>query len=73
MLGSKIAIKGWLYKEASMEIYYENDRIKVVKNESGKYDMYDNKFGGRKTWHNGTKEQIDEKIQAILRKRSRRK
>ena len=56
-----------------MEIYYENDRIKVVKNESGKYDMYDNKFGGRKTWRNGTKEQIDEKIQAILRKRSRRK
>ena len=56
-----------------MEIYYEDDRIKVVKNESGRYDMYDNKFGKRKTWRNGTKEQMDEKIQAILRKRSRRK
>ena len=52
-----------------MEVYYEDDRIKVVKNEDEKYDMYDNKFGGRKTWRNGTKEQIDEKIQSILNKR----
>ena len=52
-----------------MEVYYEDYRIRVVKNEDGKYDMYDNKFGGRKTWRNGTKEQIDEKIQSILNKR----
>ena len=52
-----------------MEVYYEDYRIKVVKNDSGRYDMYDNKYGGRKTWHNGTKEQIDERIQKILSKR----
>lgn len=52
-----------------MKVYYEDYRIKVVKNDSDSYDMYDNKYGGRKTWHNGTKEQIDEKIQKILSKR----
>lgn len=52
-----------------MEIYYEDYRIKIIKNESGTYDMYDQKLGGRRTWHNGTKEQIDEKLQSILNKR----
>lgn len=52
-----------------MEVYYEDYRIKVVKNDSSRYDMYDNKFGGRNTLHNSTKEQIDEKIQKILSKR----
>ena len=52
-----------------MEVYYEDYRIKVVKNDAGYYDMYDNKYGGRKTWYNGTKEQIDERIQKILSKR----
>lgn len=55
-----------------MEVYYEDYRIKVAKNETSRYDIYDNKFGGRKTYRNGTKEQIDKKIQAILNKRRKR-
>lgn len=56
-----------------MEVYYEDYRLKVMKNDDGAYDMYDNKFGGRMTLHNRTKEQIDEKIQTILSKRSKNK
>lgn len=54
-----------------MKTYYKDYRIKVVKNDAGTYDMYDNKYGGRKTWCNGTKEQIDEKIENILSKRNK--
>ena len=57
------------WRENSMELYYEDYRIKVIKNNSDTYDMYDNKYGGRKTWYNVTKEQIDKRIEKVLSKR----
>ena len=56
-----------------MEIYYEDYRLKVVKNELGKYDVYDSKYGGRKTYKDKSKDFVDEKISNVLSKRSIRK
>ena len=49
-----------------MEIYYEDYRLKVVKNELGKYDVYDSKYGGRKTYKDKSKDFVDEKISNVL-------
>ena len=55
------------------EVYYEDYRLKVVINQSGKYDVHDNKYGGKITHKNVSKEQADDRIQHILSVRNRRK
>ena len=60
------------YSEDSIEVYYEDYRLKVVKNQSGKYNIYDTKYG-KITHNNVSKEQADERVQQILSIRNRRK
>ena len=50
-------------------LYYEDYRLKITKNENDLYDVYDNKFAGRKTYRNASKEWIDEYIKRVLSKR----
>ena len=56
-----------------MKIYYEDYRLVVVENESGKYDIHDNKYGGKITHKNVSKEQADDRIQQILSVRNRKR
>lgn len=58
--------------DANMEVYYEDYRLKVVKKESGKYDIHDSKYGGKITHKDVSKEKADERIQEILSVRNRR-
>ena len=55
-----------------MEVYYEDYRLVVLKNKSGGYDIHDNKYGGRITHKNVSKEQADKRIEEILNFRNRR-
>ena len=55
-----------------MEIYYEDYRLIVLKNQSGKYNIHDTKYGGKITHKDVSKEQADERIQQILSIRNRR-
>lgn len=52
-----------------MKIYYEDFRLKITENENGRYDVFDNKFGGRCTHKNTSKEWVDDFIQRVLSKR----
>lgn len=52
-------------------LYYEDYRLKIIKNENDLYDVYDNKFAGRKTYRNASKEWIDEYIKRVLSKRKK--
>ena len=62
-----------LNEEPIEKVYYEDYRLKVVINHSGKYDVHDNKYGGKITHKNVSKEQADERIQQLLSVRNRRK
>lgn len=53
-------------------IYYEDYRLKIVEID-GKYTIYDNKYGGRTSHKDMTKEWTDDFIQRVLSKRKRRK
>ena len=55
-----------------MKIYYEDYRLIVVEHEDGRYDIYDNKYGGKITHKGVSKEHADERIQLILGIRNRR-
>ena len=55
-----------------MEVYYEDYRLIVIKKESGKYDIHDNKVGGRITHKDVSKEEADERIQQIVCRRKKR-
>ena len=46
------------------EVYYENHRLKVVKNQYDKYDVYDSKYG-KITHKNVDKSQADERIEQV--------
>ena len=54
-----------------MEIYYEDYRLRVVKNEYEGYDIYDSKYH-RITHKNVSKERADERVSSVLSKRSKR-
>ena len=60
------------FVEVNKEVYYEDYRLKVIKKESGKYDIHDSKYGGKITHKDVSKEQADERIQEILSIRNRR-
>lgn len=53
-------------------VYYEDYRLKVIDNGNGRYDIHDNKFGGRAIHKNMSKEWTDDFIQSVLRKRRKR-
>lgn len=59
-------------EESIEEAYYKDHRLKVVINQSRKYDVYDNKYG-RITHKDVSKEQADKRIQEILNVRNRQK
>ena len=56
--------------KVNMEVYYSDYRLIVRENQSGKYDIYDNKYG-RITHKDVSKEQADERIQSIVSRRKR--
>lgn len=60
------------FVEVNMEVYYEDHRLKIIKKESGKYDIHDSKYGGKITHKDVSKEKADERIQHILSVRNRR-
>jgi len=51
------------------KLYYEDYRLKIIENEHGNYDVYDEKFGGRLTRRNVSKKWVDDFIQSVLSKR----
>ena len=56
-------------KQNSEVCYYKDYRLKIIKKENGLYDVYDNKFAGRKTYRNANKEWVYEFIKRVLSKR----